>query len=500
MSPFVEPFNETRYKALMNGLELSEVMFSDIIKDNEKYRFDSEFFLKDFVSAYALIKKKQHSTIGKEYSCLTDFHANGSYESIAKNYQLLDNKDYAYMVRTTDLETKNYTDNVKYISKQSYDFLSKSKVFGGEILINKIGSPGRTFLMPRLDIPVSLGMNLFLLRLKSNGTIDEPTLWLYLNTEFGKTIIQRKINGTVPLTIDKMAIKSIYTPVFSCEFRKILSGIVESIYSNEKVANELYVAANNTLNTSLGINIFNKKFSFKSIKNLSQSFGVAGRLDAEYYQPKYDALFSRLWEFETKPLGGINGIVSIKKSIEPGSDTYQDKGIPFVRVSDVSKFKISQPEIYLSENVVQNISELYPKKDTILFSKDGSVGIAYKMEEDKKMITSGALLHLTVRNASVVIPDYLTLVLNSLVVKLQAERDSNGAIIQHWKPSEIENVVIPILDISIQEEIAAKVQKSFALRRQSEQLFEDAKQAVEIAIEQDEKTALEWLKEKGVEV
>ena len=60
--------------------------------------------------------------------------------------------------------------------------------------------------------------------------------------------------------------------------------------------------------------------------------------------------------------------------------------------------------------------------------------------------------------------------------------------------------MIPILDISIQEEIAAKVQKSFALRRQSEQLFEDAKQAVEIAIEQDEKTALEWLEETGVEV
>ena len=54
---------------------------------------------------------------------------------------------------------------------------------------------------------------------------------------------------------------------------------------------------------------------------------------------------------------------------------------------------------------------------------------------------------------------------------MQAERDSNGAIIQHWKPSEIENVIIPVLDMDKQRELAEMVQKSFALRRQSKQLL-----------------------------
>ena len=105
-------------------------------------------------------------------------------------------------------------------------------------------------------------------------------------------------------------------------------------------------------------------------------------------------------------------------------------------------------------------------------------------------------MHLKVRNKAEVLPDYLTLVLNSPIVQLQAERDSNGAIIQHWKPSEIENVIIPILDMDVQEEIAAKVQESFALRKQSKQLLEYAKQAVEMAIEQSEDVALGWLKDK----
>ena len=101
-----------------------------------------------------------------------------------------------------------------------------------------------------------------------------------------------------------------------------------------------------------------------------------------------------------------------------------------------------------------------------------------------------------IRNKSTILPDYLTLVLNSPIVQLQAERDSNGAIIQHWKPSEIENVIIPILEMDLQKEIAAKVQESFTLRKQSKQLLEYAKQAVEIAIEQGEGVALKWLKDK----
>lgn len=481
----------------MDGLEFSEVLFSEIKNDNEKYRFDSEFFQKKFLKAYNVIKNKPHSTIGAEYSCLTDFHANGSYETIARNYKLLDNKDYAYMVRTTDLEANDFVSNVKYVSKATYNFLSKSKVFGGEVLINKIGSPGRCFLMPKLNIPVSLGMNLFMIRLKSNATIDATTLWLYLNTTIGNAIIKRKVNGTVPLTIDKAAIKSIYTPCFSEYFRNILIKVVKTAGEWNEQSKALYKKAEVILQNIIKIDLNN--LSNISIKNISESFLNSGRLDAEYYQPKYDKLFDILENLHTKSLGGKNGIVTINKSIEPGSDAYRENGIPFVRVSDVTKFGISEPSIKLSSDVVPNVSSLYPHKNTILFSKDGSVGIAYKMEKNLEIITSGALLHLIVKNPHEILPDYLALVLNSPIVKLQAERDSSGAIIQHWTPSEIEKVIIPVLDIETQTSISEIVQESFVMRHQSEELLEYAKRAVEIAIEQDEETAIEWLKEKGVE-
>lgn len=56
-----------------------------------------------------------------------------------------------------------------------------------------------------------------------------------------------------------------------------------------------------------------------------------------------------------------------------------------------------------------------------------------------------------------------------------------------------------MLDIVTQKQISSKVQESFVLRQRSEELLEYAKRAVEVAIEEGEEKAMEWLKEKGVE-
>lgn len=84
---------------------------------------------------------------------------------------------------------------------------------------------------------------------------------------------------------------------------------------------------------------------------------------------------------------------------------------------------------------------------------------------------------------SIILPEYLTLVLNSMAVQSQAEKDAGGSIIQHWKPSEIQNVLIPILSKDIQLQIAEKIKQSYQLREASKTLLTQAKQAVEQAIE-----------------
>ena len=231
--------------------------------------------------------------------------------------------------------------------------------------------------------------------------------------------------------------------------------------------------------TEIGVLPKNEKehMTVKSCKKLSDSFLQSGRLDAEYYQPKYDYLFSHLSEFATSTIGELT---DIRKSIEPGSDAYRETGVPFIRVADLSKFGLSDTTIHL--NAEDYHDAIRPQTDTILLSKDGSVGIAYKVEGPLDVITSRAILHLSLKSTDV-LPDYLTLVLNSTIVRLQAERDAGGSIIQHWKPSEIEKVVIPILPMQIQQEIADKIRSSFKLRKESQHLLDEAKRMVENAIE-----------------
>ncbi len=131
-----------------------------------------------------------------------------------------------------------------------------------------------------------------------------------------------------------------------------------------------------------------------------------------------------------------------------------------------------------------------------MFSKDGSVGVAYMLEENKNMVTSGAILHLAVRNKDQILPEYLTLVLNSKAVQMQAERDAGGSIILHWRVGEIENVLVPIIKLQIQQQISNLIEDSFHLKKQSEQLLDLAKTAVEMAIEKDEKIAMVFIQKQ----
>ena len=386
-------------------------------------------------------------------------------------------------------------DSPRYMAKEDYIRLNKYALSTNDILISVVGTLGNACIVQKEEIPAIFSCKSTVIKAKR---VDPFYLLSYLNSKYGKTLLLRKERGAIQKGLNLEDLRTLKVPLFSKEFYKIVEVCIKKAFENIKLAKKNYADAENELEKIIHISSSNKKYNH-TIKNFKESVGKYGRLDAEFYQPKYDQLFSELENFYTKPLGGKKGIVTIKKSIEPGSSEYLDKGIPFIRVSDMNKFGISEPRVYLSKENIYNLSELYPKKDTILFSKDGSVGIAYKMEKDDNIVTSGALLHLNVINTLEVLPDYLTLVLNSSIVQMQAERDTNGAIIQHWKPSDIEKVVIPIIDMEQQEKIAIKIKESFSLRKKSNELLDWAKRAVEIAIEQNEGVALQWLKEKGIE-
>lgn len=172
-------------------------------------------------------KKWEMIDFGEVIDVLTDYHANGSYEILRNHVELKSTPDYALMVRTTDLENNNFMGDVKYIAKEAYEFLEKSKVYGGEIIINKIGSAGNVYLMPYLNRPVSLGMNAFLLRF--NKLANNIFIYYLLTSDYGKWIIGLKVKGAVTKTIRKDAIRSLRIPLPPIEKQHKFASIVEQV-------------------------------------------------------------------------------------------------------------------------------------------------------------------------------------------------------------------------------------------------------------------------------
>ena len=257
----------------------------------------------------------------------------------------------------------------------------------------------------------------------------------------------------------------------------------------------LYSHAEQLLLSELGLLDWKPKHELAFVKNFSDMQQVE-RFDAEYFQPKYEGIIEAVKKYK----GGfdeLGNLVRIKKSVEPGSEAYQENGIPFVRVSNLSKFELStNNQQFISKGLYEKLKTHQPKQGEILLSKDATPGMAYCLDEEpQKMIVSGGILRLKI-DSKQVLSEYLTLVLNSVVVQKQIERDAGGSIINHWRPDQVKATKIPILKEDKQQEIKKLVEKSFNNRKLSKSLLEIAKRAVEMAIEEDEKTAINWIDSK----
>ena len=215
----------------------------ELLENNIKSRKSQLLFLNElnkslFTTMFGDIKTNDKNwkidKFNKIISILTDYHANGSYKVLKDNVELLDFKEYALMIRTTDLENDNFIQGVKYINEKAYNFLKKTKIFGGEIIINKIGSAGNVYLMPILNRPVSLGMNQFMIRLKE----DYNNIFYYklLKTDHYNNIIKNNVQGAVTKTITKDAIKNIDVIIPPIELQNKFAEKVEKI---EKLSFEI---------------------------------------------------------------------------------------------------------------------------------------------------------------------------------------------------------------------------------------------------------------------
>lgn len=146
--------------------------------------------------------------LGDVIQVLTDYHANGSYEILKQHVELLDTPDYALMIRSTNFEKNDFSNDLKYITKEAYDFLKKSQLFGDEVLMGKIGNAGKVYYMKDLNRPMSLAMNLFAMRF--DHCVSSKYVYYFLNSAKSIEDIKKHVKGVGTPTINKNSVRDLY--------------------------------------------------------------------------------------------------------------------------------------------------------------------------------------------------------------------------------------------------------------------------------------------------
>ncbi len=186
--------------AVNNNLEEQAVLlfrswFSSFSQSKNVSRQDSEFG--EIPTDFSVIK------VGNLPMLVTDYVANGSFASLKENVTLYQEANYAYFVRNTDLKSGSFG---VFVDQHSYEFLSKSALYGREIIISNVGDVGSVFLCPKLDGPMTLGNNIIMLR------PEDDTLRYYLYIWFkhlqGQALIQGIKGGSAQPKFNKTDFKN----------------------------------------------------------------------------------------------------------------------------------------------------------------------------------------------------------------------------------------------------------------------------------------------------
>ena len=177
----------------------------------------------------------QKITLGNYIDTITDYHANGAYEKLKENITLKYETDYAIMIRTLNFESNDFKNNLIYLNEFEYNYLAKSKVQPFDLVMNKIANPGSVYLMPELNKPVSLAMNLFLIRF--NKQLDQKFMFYLM--KINEPYIKRFANGTTTKTITKDAVRTLEFDIPHLNYQIKISTLLFSIDSKIELNNRI---------------------------------------------------------------------------------------------------------------------------------------------------------------------------------------------------------------------------------------------------------------------
>jgi type I restriction enzyme M protein len=347
-------------------------------------------------------------------------------------------------------------------------------------------------------LPANIDQDIARIVIDDNTSIIPEYLLTYLNSKIGYDWVIRHSSGMVQQGLPLNKVRLIPIPILTREFQITIKSLIDLSWETQNLSKNLYQQAEDLLLTELSLKDWQPTEESIAVKSFSESFLSSGRLDAEYYQPKYDQVEEAIQScsFHCQRLGTL---------IEPilnGFDyrDYTEEGTPYIRVGDIKNGQINIESTVKIPITISDVDKSVGLQvGDILFTRKGSFGnsaIVTELEIDSIISSEIMLLRLTLIFKQEILPEYVSLFLNSKFGYLQVERRVHGVAYYSISQPDLANVLIPILPKSQQQKIVDKIKSSFLLKQKSKQLLEIAKIGVEKAIETDEETATAWINQQ----
>lgn len=467
---------------MLEGLEITEVRYSEIETLN---RLDSEFFQFKYIQAQNILTSLPHSTIGESYKVTDGEHGSVSFVNDGIKYLTAENIKYGYV----DIS------KIRYVDKKVDIRNARARVNVGDILISIKGTLGEVAVAEAELLPANMNRDVAILKSNHSSSYHSVYLMLFLMSKYGALQSLRGGSGGVQQMITLERLRKFVYPTFSEVFIKGLFNIYQKSQVARNASKETYSEAEALLLSALNLTDYTPDFSNTNLKLFSESFGSSGRLDAEYYQPKFDEL----------------------------EQLIQSNGMYWKRISEIEEYNARgcQPEYYedgklnvinskhiledhLDYDNFEKTNEIFwtlqPKArvqtdDILVYTTGANIGRSNIYQSNEKALASN---HVNILRLKEEDPFYVSFVINSFIGRMQTDKLSAGSAQAELYPKDISKFMIPFVEKSIQQEIRKNIIASLSLKRRSLDLLETAKRAVEIAIEKSENYALFHLEGKNI--
>ena len=455
-------FDEEKYRRLSEELECTENFLSEL---NEENRLDAKYFSKIAMETDSFIKSRKHFYLKKSSV------VSGPFGSTLTSSSYLSSGDIAF-VRIENIRGsfRINTEDIIYISAQDNSRIANSQLFTDDIILSKVGNIG---FFARVDDELrtcNISENNIGIKLSDFDRAKKHFVLTYLNSKFGQ------------INVDDVC--KVPIPEFSKEFNENVSALVLKSDFFIKRADENYHAAEKMLSAALGLENFKPTSENVAIKSFSASFSVSGRLDAEFYQPKYDDIK----KFMTNA-GTVGELCKLHdKNFMPHDKTIYK----YIELANVeTNGNISMPDEILGEELPTRARRIVKAGQVIISSIEGSLqNCALITDELDGALCSTGFFVIDSENFNAAT---LLVLFKSKLMQDLMRQQCTGTILTAVSKENFLALPLPIIELEVQEQIAANVAESFRLRGESEKFLFQAKQAVEMAIESGEEVALKFL-------